>query len=79
MNMKYFPDWFVLSSASGLSVRETLFLVPTWGVRRSLGKYFNYELGIGLGIAYEFPIKEYEFDANIEAAANLHIRIGYRF
>ena len=76
LNMTYVPDWFSISNYGNVSAINQFLLVPTWGIRRNIGKNFNYETGIGLG--YNFYL-----DNNIrskgETYLNLHLRIGYKF
>ena len=69
-----FEDAFI-SNADNISLPYQIRLIPTWGIRRQLGSYFNYELGIGLGSRRVFD-KRFE---KWEAALNLHIRIGLDF
>lgn len=47
-----------------------VFIGPTWGIRRNLGKHFNYELGLGAGLGYRRVIV---------FAPYINLRIGYRF
>lgn len=73
----YFPDWFVISNSSGLSVPNQLQLIPKWGIRRQYGSHFNFEAGAGLG--YVFVLERGGVDANDNKVAELHLRIGYTF
>lgn len=69
----YHPDWFVISNYKGIEVRDQISIIPTWGIRRNLGKHFTYEAGVGVGY-------QYVFDVNTgDAVANIHVRIGYQF
>ena len=73
------PDLFTISNNSNVSVIPTLQVVPTWGIRRSIGKHFNYETGIGIGYYKEF-YKQSGYSSNESGTAvNLHLRIGYKF
>jgi len=57
---------------------DNLSIIPTWGIRRNLGKHFNYETGIGVGYIHYFS-KNVGFTKDKgEAAINLHVRIGYQ-
>ncbi len=71
----YHPDWFVISNYDNLNIVNNVSIIPTWGIRRNIGKHFNYETGIGLGYRYIFDNQENKSDAVL----NLHLRIGYRF
>ena len=51
-----------------------LLFTPTWGIRRNIGKHFNYEAGIGVGFGF--------FSDNgqkIGYASYFSLKIGYRF
>lgn len=75
----YNPNWFVLSNYDNVQVFDQISIIPTWGIKRNIGKHFTYETGIGFGYKYIFS-KSAGFSKNIgEADANLHLRIGYRF
>ncbi len=75
LNMIYNPDWFLIPNKDNVNVISTLAFVPKWGIKRTVGKYFTYETGIGIGgfVALE----DYNTDSNI--ALDLHLRIGYTF
>lgn len=68
----YHPDWFVISNED-LKVISDLSIIPTWGIRRNIGKHFNYEAGFGAGYIHYLDSKTSDFTTNI------HLRIGYRF
>jgi len=75
----YHPDWFVITNTENVNVIGDISVVPTWGLRRNIGKHFTYEAGIGIGYRYIFA-KQAGFSENdSEATMNLHLRIGYRF
>jgi len=79
LNTMYRPDWFVISNKDNVSVVPTISFIPTWGIRRNLGKSFNYEVGLGLGYQYVF-YKSAGFTENDgEVIPDLHLRIGYTF
>ncbi len=75
----YHPDWFVISNTDNVSVISDISIVPTWGIRRNVGKHFTYETGIGIGYRYIFAKQAGFLENESEAALNLHLRIGYRF
>jgi len=90
LKVSYRPDWFVLNNDdlkwNGMSMAEpeihdAIAIVPTWGIRRTLGKHFDYEAGFGLGYAYTFKYKQngYTYKGDGSLSANLHLRIGYHF
>ena len=81
--ISYSPDWFLISSKGeeGINMRPQLSFIPTWGLRRTVGKHFDYEAGIGIGYAYAFEYKNngYTYEANNATVVNIHLRIGYHF
>ncbi len=83
LSTTYIPDWFIIDSNSDYDFyrRPILSIVPTWGIRRTLGKHFDYEVGIGIGYGYAFKYTKsgYTYKAQDGAVGNLHLRIGYHF
>ncbi len=80
LKVSYKPDWFSISSFDkGIRSADNIAIIPKWAIKRTLGKHFTYEAGIGLGYRYYF-LKQYGFAENdAEAALDLHIRFGYTF
>ena len=60
-----------IASGGGLGDSGILF-IPTWGMRRNLGRYFEYELGVGVGYAFGF-------NGGSGVIYRPHFRIGHRF
>lgn len=73
----FYPNWFMITipKFDGARVNPQLSIIPTWGIRRNLGKHFNYETGFGIGYRHNFDALVNKGSVDI----NLHIRIGYRF
>lgn len=69
--LNYRPN-FVVFSNNNIETIESFSVVPKWGIRRNLGKNFNYEAGIGLGFRHEFMYGNY-------GEIDFHLRIGYSF
>lgn len=79
LKSSYHPDWFVISNYINVGIISNISIIPTWGIRRNMGKHFNFEAGFGIGYQYYFA-KSVGFSANEgEAIVNLHLRLGYRF
>jgi hypothetical protein len=73
------PNWFVISNYDNIKIVNQVSIVPTWGIKRVLGKHFTYETGIGIGLIHYFAKSSgYAKDEN-EAWLNLHLRLGYTF
>ena len=58
---------------------DNLSLVPTWGIKRNLGKHFNYETGLGVGYIHYYSKNAGFSKDKGEVAINLHLRVGYHF
>ena len=73
-NVKYVPNWFVISKKDITPVTQ-LYFVPTFGIRRSFEDKFNYEFkaGLGGGVAY---IKDRDLGVFF---LELSFKIGYDF
>ncbi|MFD1062893.1 hypothetical protein ACFQ1Q_06510 [Winogradskyella litorisediminis] len=75
----YHPDWFVIHDDNNINFVGDLSIIPTYGIRRHIGKHFNYEAGFGIGyVRYFKKDKVILFDES-DVAVNLHLRIGYTF
>lgn len=64
--------WLMLAGEQPSNIQ----IMPTYAVRRNIGKHFNYEVGGGIGYQYTFTSNEEE---NETLAFNLVLRIGYTF
>lgn len=74
----FHPDLFIISNYYE-DIIPDLSIVPTWGIRRPIGRNFTFETGIGIGYLHSFyKSKGYTSDAG-ELTANIHLRFGYRF
>lgn len=75
----YHPDWFVITNQPYVRIVSDISFVPTWGIRRNIGRHFNYEAGAGMGVRI-ITSRIGRINRNKpETALNLHLRIGYRF
>lgn len=79
LETQYSPSWFVISNAKNISPIDQISMIPTWGIRRNIGRHLNYETGIGIGLGYTFYKGEGYAENELETVLNLHLRIGYRF
>lgn len=79
LQTSYHPNWFVISNYNNVEIANQISIIPTWGLKRNIGKHFTYETGIGIGYRYIFAENAGYSKNEGEAAANLHLRIGYRF
>ncbi len=79
LKMGYHPDWFVLFNTNDVPVISDFSIIPTWGIRRNIGKHFNFETGIGVGYSYTFAKRAGYLKDKSEIELNMHLRIGYIF
>jgi len=80
LKTSYHPDLLVISNSDeSINVVPDISIIPTWGLKRNIGKHFNYEAGVGIGYIYYFAKNEGFTKDKGETALNLHLRIGYRF
>lgn len=88
LKTSYHPDWFVLNLDDNITKTADLSIVPTWGLRRTIGDHFTYEAGAGLGYRIVYLKANYYngYSQNVDGASNrnqytpyFHIRAGYTF
>lgn len=75
----YHPDWFVISNSDNVKIISDISVIPTWGIKRNIGKHLNYEGGFGIGYQYVFAKQAGYLENDSDVAYNLHLRIGYQF
>ena len=76
----YHPDMVIGSLPEYTVFISDITIIPTWGIRRNVGKHFTYETGIGIGYYHLFKKDSVIiFDDRNGVAVNLHLRLGYRF
>lgn len=79
---KYAAGWGAVELEGNMDEAPSTFaVVPMWGLRRTLGKHFNYELGAGLGYAY---VSKYDHFKHYHGAKDgvigyLRARFGFDF
>jgi len=88
-NSGNFIELFVVSNFENLSFTnnerisslDQIKIIPKWGIRRTIGKHFVYEAGIGLG--YEYYLNETSRSVGVfgsgskgNFSADIHLRIG---
>ena len=83
LSVTYHPDLFVLNinDPRDIRIRDQIAIVPTYGLRRSLGKHFSYEFGIGFGYRHVFEERQGTFTrpGYSDLTGNLLLRIGFDF
>jgi len=79
LKTSYHPDWFVISKYDNVNVVNDISIIPTWGIRRAIGKHLIYETAFGIGYVYYFSEDAGYLKDEGETTINLHLRIGYSF
>jgi len=78
LKTSYHAEWALFNSDDAPVVSD-FSIIPTWGIRRNLGKHFDYEAGLGAGFSYTFAKRAGYLKNKSEMELNMHLRIGYRF
>ncbi|MDO3695916.1 hypothetical protein QVZ41_13780 [Wenyingzhuangia sp. chi5] len=81
LKTSFYPNKLVISNIDNTYLKSYIMIFPTWGIKRNIGKYFNYEAGFGVGYRHYYA-KEHElasYQSNNKIVSNVHLRIGYRF
>ncbi|WBL21728.1 hypothetical protein [Zunongwangia sp. HRR-M8] len=76
LETSFYPDLFVISNKSNVSVTNQIYFIPKWGIKRNIGKHFGFETGIGVG--YGTTISNGDYNSN-ETIIKAHLKIGYNF
>lgn len=80
LNINYQPDWFRIGNQDNIRVVDnSVSFVPTVGLRRSIGKHFTYEAGIGVGHRLVLYDSATGTQVEGELTGNVLLRFGYRF
>ncbi len=78
LKSRYHPE-LALFNTDDAPVVSDFAIIPTWGIRRNLGKHFNHEAGLGVGYSYTFAERAGYSQNKGEIELNMHLRIGYKF
>lgn len=70
---------FEISNYEDKRAEKSISFIPKWGLRRSLGANFNYELGLGIGYLSYINQKYFTVSDSDGIVIDLHLRIGFKF
>jgi hypothetical protein len=77
LKTSYTFDWFEVGSRK--EKMGAFLCIPSIGIRRALGKHFDYEIGAGWGFQRRYT-KDLGYDHNLDGSVpNVRLRIGYHF
>ena len=79
LKLRYYPDWFNISSSDIFNVRRNIALVPTWGIRRNIGGHLTTEAGAGVGYLCYLSRDQHARSRTFYLTFDLLLRVGYRF
>lgn len=79
MSLNYNPNWFTISGLDNVNLNNGISLIPTWGIRRSIGKQLTVEAGVGVGAWVDFVEQVVFPETNYGIILSVPLRIGYRF
>lgn len=74
LKVEYQPNWFIISNHKHyINDNNFISLIPSWGLRRSFAKNFEYEFRVGYGY-----YKDLNSDTK-SSGIDLGFKLGYRF
>ncbi|MBY0245356.1 MAG: hypothetical protein K2Q03_07895 [Sphingobacteriaceae bacterium] len=73
----YQPSWMTFSNSNSLMKQNVISITPLFGIRRNVGAYLNYEVGVGY--RNNFLLEKRDFTDITDGSMYFHLRIGYRF
>ncbi len=76
INFLFYPNFLSYSTQENINIKNGLFIMPSWGIRRNFNRYFYYELGLGAGFNLS-GISEIKGNESI-LIYNILARVGYK-
>lgn len=76
LKTSYTMDWFDLGYTYENERIGAFLLIPSFGLRRSIGNHFDYELGFGYGFQRKY-LKHIGYENEDNYVPNIRIRIGF--
>ena len=78
LQTNFFPGGRAISNYDNVNINPFLTIAVLWGIRRNIGRHFNFELGVGPEYVHNYPNTE-GYGESDTYSLNFLIRIGYRF
>ncbi len=76
LRASFSPNWISISNVENPpGDYNSLALIPYFGIRRTWWNHFDFELGLGAGLYYDFLGDDYDFGYIFRP----HLRLGYKF
>lgn len=76
---KYFPDIFAISNYDNAEFGNDFSAELNWGIRRAIGKHFNFETAFGLGYFYSSGNNIESDGEESQISPSIYLRFGYTF
>lgn len=70
----YLPDWFAISNKI-VDKKNSVYFLADYGIRRNIGKHFNYEFTVSYVYGFDF----YSYGTENSSGLVLDFKIGYKF
>lgn len=75
LQVRFIPDWFMISNESNLRLSNQINIIPTYGFRRNFAEHFNYEFKVGIGYGTTFGNSTNDAGTILD----LSFKVGYDF
>ena len=76
LKIQHISDIFTISTRDNIAFIPSLYIIPSYGLKRNIGSNINYEIGGGVGLARYFDTDEFNVVDKSDLIINLHLRIG---
>ncbi len=71
VTVAYYPDLFIIANVSDLTFESGVYLIPKWGMQRTIGQRINFQFAFGAGVFFG------KFRTG--SSFGLDLRFGYNF
>jgi len=77
--VNYAGGWGAIKPSQIDDIPDFIHIIPTYGVRRTLGEHFNYELGGGIGYTFTSGYNHYNHKHRSEDKVLVYLRARFGF
>ena len=79
IDLRYYPDWFLIVGNDNSKFAEQLAITPRIGIKRTVWEHFTYEIGFGMRLYSLLDNKDNNAVEDNEYFLNTLLRVGYSF
>ena len=79
IDLRYYPDWFLIVGNDNSNFAEQFAVTPRIGIKRTIWEHFTYEIGIGMRIYSLLDDKDKSAVEDNAYYLNTLLRVGYSF